>query len=294
MLVVFSEQSLNETSLNAREIQKITEIARMFGCQIYTIPRNFDDCKTAENALAYVPEFDTLMPALWIGFIPTFERYKAIYDAAIAKNAQLINTPEQHALATELDKFYPLISDLTPKSIMIESSNQLEHHMKELRFPVFVKGVAKSNKDKGWKAVTASNADELESILQETFENSYRTRGKVIIRELVKLKTVATDPKGFPIGREYRAFVYQQEILEMGFYWDDYNDTYSLSKDDKHNIRHLVQETTRRIDVPFMSVDVAQLETDEWIVIEIGDGQFSGLSQISPIKLWKQLSQIRS
>jgi hypothetical protein len=41
-----------------------------------------------------------------------------------------------------------------------------------------------------------------------------------------------------------------------------------------------------------MSVDVAQLETDEWIVIEVGDGQFSGLSQIQPLNLWKKLSQI--
>lgn len=219
MLVVFSEQSLNETSVNAREIQKITEIARMFGCRIYSIPRNFDACKTAENALAYVPEFDTLMPALWVGFIPTFDRYKSIYDAAIAKNVQLINTPEQHTLATEFDKFYPLISDLTPKSIMIESVNQLEYSMKEVKFPVFVKGVAKSNKDKGWEAVTANNLNELESLIQQTFENSFRARGKVIIRELVKLKTVATDPNGFPIGREYRAFVYQQDMLEMGFYW---------------------------------------------------------------------------
>jgi len=112
------------------------------------------------------------------------------------------------------------------------------------------------------------------------------------IRELVKLKTVATDPNNFPIGREYRSFVYQHDILEMGFYWDDYNDTYSLSKDDQQNIKNLALETARRVDVPFISIDVAQLENDEWIVIEIGDGQFSGLSQISPMKLWKKLSQI--
>jgi hypothetical protein len=139
----------------------------------------------------------------------------------------LIHTPEQHAVATEFDKFYPLISDLTPKSITIESVNHLEQAMKELKFPVFVKGVAKSNKDKGWKAVTANNLGELRPIVQETFDNTFRTRGKVIIRELVKLKTVATDPNGFPIGREYRAFVYQQDILEVGFYWDDYNDIHS-------------------------------------------------------------------
>jgi hypothetical protein len=68
MLIVFSEQSLNETTVNAREIQKITEIARLFGCRIFTIPRNFNDCKTAENALVYVPEFDTLI-ACTMGWI---------------------------------------------------------------------------------------------------------------------------------------------------------------------------------------------------------------------------------
>ena len=34
-----------------------------------------------------------------------------------------------------------------------------------------------------------------------------------------------------------------------------------------------------------------QLETGEWIVVEIGDGQFAGLSQVSGLKLWNALRE---
>lgn len=39
----------------------------------------------------------------------------------------------------------------------------------------------------------------------------------------------------------------------------------------------------------YPSVDVGQLDTGDWIVIEIGDGQFSGLSQIPVLNLWSKI-----
>lgn len=293
MLVVFVEQSTRETSVNAHELQQVTEIAKLYGCRVFSIPRNLDEIGTADDALAYVPRFDEAVPAVWIGYIPTIEYYQAIYDAGLKKNVRLVNTLEQHRTAMEFDRFYPLIADLTPKSVFIDGMSQLERIADELIFPVFVKGAVKSNKDQGWDAVIANDLTELRTLVQSTMQNAYRTRGKVIIRELVKLRTVATDVNGFPIGREYRAFVYEQDILDYGFYWDEYDDTYPLSSDDRESIRALAVDTARRVDVPFVSVDLAQVESGQWIVIEIGDGQFSGLSQISPLRLWQKLSQIQ-
>ena len=79
MLVVLSEATNEKSSRNQRELAEITEAARLFGCRVYTIPPNFDECKTAENALAYVPEFDSPVACVWVGFIPELERYQAIY-----------------------------------------------------------------------------------------------------------------------------------------------------------------------------------------------------------------------
>ena len=40
-----------------------------------------------------------------------------------------------------------------------------------------------------------------------------------------------------------------------------------------------------------MTVDVGQLDTGEWIVVEVGDAQFAGPSQISPLKLWRKTKE---
>jgi len=149
MLIVFSDDTRGKTSLNANEIERIVKAARLFGCRVFVIPSDFSECKTADNALAYVPEFDEPALAVWVGFIPTYERYEAIYRAALAKNIQLVNSPQQHRLAMEFDQFYPLIERFTPKSLMIENLEELQKVPAEIGFPVFVKGTVKSNKEDG-------------------------------------------------------------------------------------------------------------------------------------------------
>jgi hypothetical protein len=207
----------------------------------------------------------------------------------LQKNLQLINSPEQHRTVMEFDRFYPKLQDLTAKSIVVDDMSQLANIPNVLAFPVFVKGAVKSNKDEGWSAVVAQNLDELTNLAQRTFSSTYRSKGKVIIRELLDLNIIATDPNGFPLGREYRAFLYKGELLAYGFYWDEYPDPNPLSRETKQQLISKAMEAAKRVDVPFLSVDVGQLKNGDWVVIEIGDGQFSGLSQIPVLELWSKI-----
>src|SRR5579871_861306 len=71
MVVVLSEDAfVDRNSLNGRELHTIAESARLFGCRVYPIPSNFDDCGNASNALAYVPTFSPTVPGFWVGYIP--------------------------------------------------------------------------------------------------------------------------------------------------------------------------------------------------------------------------------
>jgi hypothetical protein len=36
-------------------------------------------------------------------------------------------------------------------------------------------------------------------------------------------------------------------------------------------------------------VDIGQLETGDWIVIEVGDAQFCGLSHVPVLELWSKI-----
>lgn len=291
MVVVLADDVIDKTSLNAIENREIIEAAQMYGCRVYTIPSDFSVCETAENALAYVPIFDEPVLGVWSGFIPTYERYQAIYNTALTKNIRLINTPRQHQIVMEFSKFYPLITHLTPKSVVIDNLSQLPSATQELEFPVFVKGGVKSNKEQGLSSVVANDMTELEALVSQYFKRDNRTRGHVIVREFVSLVKIDEDPNGFPISREYRAFVRNGKVVEYGFYWDEYEDKdIAISMVDAA-IRELVSEVAKVVDVPFISVDIAQLASGEWTVIELGDGQFSGLSTIPVLHLWSKISQ---
>ena len=65
-MIIFSEFSPGLPPLaSTADLRKATEAAKLTGCQVYHIPQDFEQCETADNALAYVPHQETL--AVWIG-----------------------------------------------------------------------------------------------------------------------------------------------------------------------------------------------------------------------------------
>jgi hypothetical protein len=293
MVVVLSEDSfVDPNTINGRELRATVEAARMLGCRIYPIPVDFDACETAENALAYLPVFDVPVVGIWAGYIPSVERYTEIFEAAAAKGVFLINTPSQHQTAMEFDKFYPLLGELTPESVIVSGLDDLSTIEARLQFPIFVRGAVKSNKDQGWAACVARDRVELTAIAKGLLAREGRSRGKIIARRLVKFRTVATDKQSFPISREYRAFIHRGVVLAYGFYWDEYQDSVALTPADEQAITALSIEATRRVGTPFVAMDVGQLENGDWIVIELSDGQFAGLSQVTVFELWSKLAGI--
>lgn len=161
-----------------------------------------------------------------------------------------------------------------------------------MQFPMFVRGAVKSNKDQGWAACVARDSSELVTIAKKLLDRGRRSRGKVVARRLVKFRTVATDRQSFPISREYRAFVYRGVVLAYGFYWDEYQDSAALTPIEEKLVKSLLIEAGRRVGTPFVAVDVGQLENGDWIVIEVSDGQFAGLSHVTVNELWSKLAAV--
>jgi ATP-grasp domain, R2K clade family 3 len=225
-------------------------------------------------------------------FIPTFEKYAEVYRIAASKNIFLLNSPAQHQVAQEFDRYYSLLGDLTPKSAVLTSLDTCSEVAAELGFPLFVRGAVKSNKDQGWQACVADNELQLRTLIEQVLQSSSRARGRVIARQLVQLKHLSKMPGDFPRGREYRVFVYQHEILASGYYWDEFPDEFPLTESDSQSIQRIALEAARRVQVPFMMADVGQLETGEWIIIEVGDAQFAGLSNVPILELWSKLAAI--
>jgi hypothetical protein len=273
-----------------RDNQRMTDAAQLVGCRVYYIPSNFDDCENVENALWHTPVQEQLTPTVWIGFIPTRERYEEMYAAALAKNLRLLNTPKEHQDALEFAHSYPAIADLTPETVILNHPEEWESATR-LGYPVFVRGSVRSRKGAGWTACVAENAVELEGIVNYLFATPYRSRGSVLVRRLVRLRHVRKTEGGFPVGREYRVFLYNAEPMGYGYYWEGDDALAMLEDEEEAAVLALAQEAARRLGAPFLCVDIGQVETGEWIVIEVGDANFAGYGQTPLLPLWQSIRQ---
>jgi hypothetical protein len=212
-----------------------------------------------------------------------------VYTAARARGIRLIHTPAQHRLATEGDRALPALGELTPQTVVVTSADMCGEAAQRLGFPVFVKGVVKSRKESGWASCVATDLGELRALVEQTLAREAMTRGRVLVRRLAPLRRLERTLGDFPISREYRVFLYRGQVLAYGFYWEDYADSQRLASEDVQALLAVAREAARRLNVPFLIVDVGQVESGEWLVIEVGDAQFAGLSRVSPLRLWNQL-----
>lgn len=290
MIILAEAPELLAPSASRDDIARSLEAARITGAQIYTIPPDFSQCETAENALWHVPVQLNPTFAAWLGYIPDAARYRAIYDAALSKNIRLFNTPDEHTRAQEFDVAYPYLEGLTPRSMTLHSPADCAHAAEQIGFPMFLKGAVQSRKARGWRACVAHNEAELNALAAHLWSLENRSRGRVIARELVTLRH-ARKHGDFPLGREYRVFILNAEILSLGYYWPGADPLAALSHAEEHAVRDLAMQAARRLQIPYIAADIGQLEGEKWIVIEVGDAQFAGLSCNSPLTLWNRLVQ---
>lgn len=276
-MIIFSEDTVDsKITKSSEETKRLTEMMKIIGLQVYYIPKDFSVCENAENALWHVPKQESLTKCLWIGYIPSVERYRAIYDEALKKNIQLLNTPEEHQKAQEFDLSYPLLNGLTVESITVTGLTEYKDSIEKLGFPLFIRGSAKSKKQFGWKACVADNLEELQEIVNFLLKSEYSSRGRVIIRKLVNLRYSRMSNEGFPLGREYRVFLYNQEVIGYGYYWDGDDPLMNLSQDEENGVLNIAQQAAQRLEIPFVAVDIGQLIDETWLVIEVNDAQFAG------------------
>ena len=292
MLVLSEDSPRLVDSPSSRSVKAVTEAAKLVGCRIHYIPQEEDGYSACE-ALSYLPVQDDATPAVWLGYIPSADWYAAIYEAALQKRICLLNTLEEHLNAQEFDSMYARLQDLTPASVIITESRQCAAAVDTLGLPVFVKGVIQSRKARGWKACVADTVEELQRLCDQLLSLDNRSRGRVAVRKLVPLRHSRSSAQGFPFGREFRVFLYREKALGSGYYWEGDDPLKDLSKQEERTVLDLSVEAARRVGTPFIAVDIGQTEEGDWIVIETGDAQFSGASQIPLLPLWHAISQIR-
>jgi len=179
---------------------------------------------------------------------------------------------------------YHLIKDYTPKIEVIEQYDKLSSYkdvIKKIDYDFFIKDFVKSIKtDKGVERIdkNISCVDLFDKINSFIEERGNLFTGGIVLKEFVNLKKI--DNK----TNEWRIFVIDGKVICT--LQNSNLDTYDKPPINMINIVSCILYKYSN----FFTVDFAQLEDDNWVVIETGDGQVSGISNESDyVKLYNNI-----
>lgn len=202
-----------------------------------------------------------------------------------------VNNPEEHLRASVLPEWYPIIKDLTIRSIWFEQLPDVETVEKELGWPVFIKGERQTNRHQ-LNTCVAHSREMFQTICELWKTDPILKWQKMVCRTFVHLEKsgegLRTDVQ---VSTEFRAFTWHTTLLSIGPYWPQ-SHIRTLNGADEVKVLQLIKAVTSRINVPFLVIDVGRLTNGEWIVIELNDAQESGYAGNFPFQLWKKLTEL--
>jgi hypothetical protein len=221
-----------------------------------------------------------------VGRFGAAEDYDALYHELANRGVQLIHSPEQHALCSELPRWYERLSHLTPRSAWFPKPPPPADVERNFGWPVFIKGSRQTSRHNARLSI-ARNASEYEAAISAYATDHILHWQDMVIREFVPLRPVEADMgERIPASFEFRTFWWQGRLVGAGPYFSEFA-RYTWNKAEEKAALDLAEKAARLVNLPFVVVDVAQTADGRWIVIEINDGQESGYAGVPPIALWQ-------
>lgn len=205
---------------------------------------------------------------------------------------KMINTYEQHRYIADLGNWYMDLSEFTPPT-------WTELHKIPDNCSFVLKGETNSKKFLWNTHCFAKDKKSAIDVYGRLMEDSALQYQKIYIRKYIPLEVLSYGLQGLQITREYRFFVYKRQILSGGFYWSSHSDEIKekgivvdpaeVPISFLNAIIDRIQNTELSEPPNYYVIDVAKTTDGEWILIELNDGQCSGLSDNDPDLLYKNL-----
>jgi len=258
------------------------------GLSVFTLPTGsaaYDFDIRRYLPVRSIQSFESVGPALLrIGAI---RDYRALEAQASELGASLLQSAEQNRTVAELSGWYPILQDLTPRSVWYEELPTAERVEQDLGWPVFVKGERQTNRHRISTSLARSR-DEFERILGVWKDDEILHWQRMACREWVELQ-----PVGKAVGdavqpsAEIRCFFFQGQLVGSGVYWA--KESWRPTTRQQADALRVAELAAERLSVPFVAVDVALTVDQRWIVIECNDAQESGYAGVAPMPMWQRI-----
>lgn len=219
---------------------------------------------------------------IYRGWMLKPELYKKLYEALEKRGIYLVNSPEEYASYHLLPDWYNDFKGETAESVWTEGNNieDVLEISKKLEGSYIIKDYVKSRKHEWYDACFINNINDKKDL--ERIANNFITRqgenltGGVVLRKFEPLRQIGYHPQsGMPLSEEYRVFVYAGRILAIDNYWSE-KSVVNITADEYRWIESIAS----KLKSNFVSVDLARKEDGTLIIMELGDGQVSGLQQL--------------
>jgi len=260
---------------------------------------NFDAFLSGEGIKLYPNDYYKDDLCIYRGWMMTPDQYEDLYNFLLHNDIGLINAPCEYNVCHLFPIIYPEIKENTPRILCFDSITDIDWEIVNNTFERFmVKDYVKSEKGTDFPDffVTPVNAQKMDKSISEFIEMRGKLyTGGIVLKEYVELKKYGDHTN------EFRAFYMQNKLLSI---FRNSNQPESSNPVPEEFINQFINLPSN-----YYSVDFAELHDGSWIIIEVGDGQVSGLSpnqwsfkyfddmrrillEESPAKDWDDISDI--
>ncbi len=223
-----------------------------------------------------------------VGRLGAFDDYAGMYAELLSKGVRLINSPEEHELASELPEWYPVLKSMTPRSVWWRKAPSPVDILAEFQLPVFIKGSRQTSRHKADLSIVRTQEDLIE-VLAAFKKDSVLHWQSLVCREYVELAPIEADTGAkVPASYEFRTFWWKGRLAGAGHYWSEFTE-YTWTPAEASIALSLAKEAASLVSAPFLVIDLAMTRTGNWIVIECNDAQESGYAGVSPFGMWQRI-----
>lgn len=249
--------------------------------------REIEAIQKAGFNLSFHRNSPTVKDSIVVGRYSVVPFYRELEEDLVLSGSKLIHNFAGHRYIATGDYLSDLGWDITPRTW-----DRIEDISPYFSGPFFLKGRTSSRKDLLWgRACFAPNRESLGKV-RDYLEPLVDHEGGILIREWVPFVTYLTGVTGMPITNEWRVFCYGQKILASGYYWASYDEETincrpkSLPPEAYLTVVEALKCLRHSL---FCAIDVAEKASGGWTVVEVNDGQMSGLSLVDPFELYSNL-----
>jgi hypothetical protein len=228
---------------------------------------DFEELTDNKNLRIYGRIHEADNPALYRGWMLNVEDYTLLSEQLQDLGITLFTSPEQYQRGHTLPGWYPIMRQFTPESWHGED-------LSNATYPAIVKDYVKSAKHLWDEACYIPNKEAHQQVTQAFLD--YRDdafQGELVLRKYIPDLT----------GREVRSWWVNGELILLTPHPDNPEDEVVEVP------TKVIENAIQALDLSFASVDFAERENGEWIVIEVGDGGVSDLAKSIDAELFYKL-----